>query len=902
MSSVFTVDGRQVSFRTGQTVLEAAREHGVYIPSLCWHRRTGAVATCRICVVEVEGTAGLQTSCRLPVEPGMVVMTATEAVLAARRTVVNLLLSNGRHDCSRCEAEGACELQEAAVRLGIETPAFVVEREHPTRDESAPMIIRDPGLCIVCGRCVTGCADNVVHEVLAFAGRGRGTRLVCDDDLPMGESSCVQCGECVQLCPTGALLDRKSMGKMKAGALDRVETTCPYCGVGCGLTLHVDRRSRSVVHVTGTEDHPVSRGTLCVKGRYGYDFIHSPERLEKPLVRGEDGTFREAPWEEAVRLVAGRTGRIAADHGPGAVAGLASAKCTNEENYLFQKLFRQVLGTNSVDHCARLCHSSTVTAMASALGSGAMTNDIASIADADVILVVGSDTSAAHPVIASRIRRAVRSGRTKLIVIDPRETELARRATVYARQRCGTDVAVINGLMHLILKNGWEDRPFIESRCEGFEELRAEVESYTPGRVEEISGVPAASLEEMASIFGRAATAAVYFAMGITQHTTGTDNVRSLVNLQLLCGNFGRPGAGLNPLRGQCNVQGACDMGALPDVLPGYAKVTDGGARARFERAWGTPLPSLPGLTSMEMLEAAAEGSLRALFVMGENPCLSEPDIRHVRKSLSALDFLVVQDIFLTETADLADVVLPAACFAEKDGLFTNTERRVQNVRRALPPPGEAREDWRIIQDIAIALGASWRYGTVDEIQDEIRSLVPAYGGISRLRAGRDGLQWPCPDRDHPGTPILHLDRFPRGLGKMHAVPYRPPAEEPDAAYPLTLTTGRLLPQFHTGTMTRRCAGIDELAGPAVDLSPQDAADLGIGDGDTLEVTTRRGSLRAPARVTPRIGRGTVFVPFHFREAAANLLTNPALDREARIPEYKVCAARVRKVDGEDTP
>jgi formate dehydrogenase major subunit len=587
------------------------------------------------------------------------------------------------------------------------------------------------------------------------------------------------------------------------------------------------------------------------------------------------------------------------EHGSDALAGLSSAKCTNEENYLFQKLFRQVIGTNSVDHCARLCHSSTVTAMAAAIGSGAMTNDIASIASADVILVIGSDTSAAHPVIASDIRRAVRSGRTKLIVIDPRETKLAGKADIYLRHRCGTDVAVINGLMHLILKKGWEDRAFIEKRCEGFDELREELAHYTPGRVEEISGIPAALLAETASLFGQAATGAVYFAMGITQHTTGTDNVRSLVNLQLLCGNFGRPGGGLNPLRGQCNVQGACDMGALPDILPGYARVTDDAARERFEGDWGTALPARRGLTSMEMTEAAARGELKALYVMGENPCLSEPDIARVKAGLGALDFLVVQDIFLTETAELADVVLPAACFAEKDGLFTNTERRVQRVRRALPPPGDAREDRHILGDIAVALGSPWSYESIDDVQEEIRSLVPAYGGISRDRVGREGLQWPCPDEGHPGTPILHIEGFPRGRGLMKAVSWHPPAEEPDAGYPFILTTGRLLPQFHTGTMTRRCAGIDDLAGPMVAISPEDAADLEVADGDTVEVTTRRGSLRAPAAVTPAIGRGTVYIPFHFREAAANLLTNPALDREAKIPEFKVCAARVKKKEEE---
>jgi len=537
-----------------------------------------------------------------------------------------------------------------------------------------------------------------------------------------------------------------------------------------------------------------------------------------------------------------------------------------------------------------------VAGLAASLGSGAMTNDFAGIQEADVIMIIGSDTSAAHPVIASRIKQAVRFGKSKLIVIDPKEIGMARFADIYVRQHCGTDVALLNGIMHEIIRNNWHDRSYIAERCEGFADLEAVVADYPPEKAAEISGVPAAQIREIAAVFGQAKTASLFYAMGITQHTSGTDNVWSTANLQMLCGNLGRPGGGVNPLRGQCNVQGACDMGALPNVFPGYQKVADPEARAKFEHAWGKKLPHRPGLTAMEMTAAAAQGSLKALYIMGENPLLSEPDIGRVAGELGKLDFLVVQDIFLTETARLADVVLPAACYAEKDGLYTNTERRAQRLRRGLRPPGEAREDWEIIQMIANALGGKWNYGSARELAEELRGLTPSYGGISWERVGDTGLQWPCPAEEHPGTPFLHKGHFARGRGLMKGIRHREPAELPDEEYPLVLTTGRLLEQFHTGTMTRKSAGLNNLAGPRVMIAAEDADELGISNGETVKIASRRGEIQAPAFVTRRIGKGTIYIPFHFREAAANLLTNPELDPVAKIPEYKVCAARVSRL------
>lgn len=525
-----------------------------------------------------------------------------------------------------------------------------------------------------------------------------------------------------------------------------------------------------------------------------------------------------------------------------------------------------------------------------------MTNDIAGIKKADVILIIGSDTSAAHPVIANRIKQAVRFGKTKLIVIDPKEIDMVKFATIYARHRCGTDVAVLNGIMHAIIKNEWYDKEYITERCEGFEDLKAVVEDYTPEKVEKISGVPAWQIREIAELLGNAETASLFYAMGITQHTTGTDNVRSTANLQMLCGNVGKDGGGVNPLRGQVNVQGACDMGALPNVFPGYQKVTDEKVIEKFEKAWNVKLPNKVGLTVIDMITGAENGTVKALYVMGENPMLSDPDLNHVKHALEQLDFLVVQDIFLTETARLADVVLPAAAYAEKDGLFTNTERRAQRIRKALNPPGQAKEDWIIIQEIANAMGSDWNYQSAHDIQEELRQLTPSYGGITWERVGNIGLQWPCPTLEHPGTPYLHKGTFARGKGAMVGIPFKEPAELPDEEYPIILTTGRVLQQFHTGTMTRKTTGLNNLAGPMVMISVEDAEELGINNGETIKVASRRGDIQTSAFVTKRIGKGTVYIPFHYHEAAANVLTNPVVDPVAKIPEYKACAVRISKL------
>ena len=676
--------------------------------------------------------------------------------------------------------------------------------------------------------------------------------------------------------------------------MKKILTTCPYCGTGC--MLYLVRDGGRLVGVEPSATHPISRGGLCVKGWNAYAFVHHPDRLTTPLVR-RDGELRPASWDEALGRVVERLRDIQRRHGADAVMFASSAKATNEENYLLMKLARAGFGTNNIDHCARLCHSSTVVGLAETFGSGAMTNSVACVDQADLIFVIGSNTTEQHPLIGSRILNATRRG-ARLIVADNRRIRLARHADLHLRHRNGSDVALLNGMMHVIIAEGLADYDFIETRCENYPALAEAMTDWPPDRAADITGLPAADIVAAARLFAGAERAMIVYSMGITQHSHGVDNVRCCAALALLTGNVGHPGTGVNPLRGQNNVQGGCDMGALPDVYTGYQKVADPALRDKFARAWGVAaLPEAPGLPLTRAMDAAAEGRLRGMFFLGENPMLSDPDQAHARRALESLEFLAVQDIFLTETAALADVVLPAACYAEKDGTFTNTERRVQRVRKAVEPPGEARADWEIICDLAERAGsAGMRYPGPAAVMDEIARLTPLYGGIGYDRLDPHGLQWPCPDRNHPGTPVLHVGRFTRGPGRFSPVAYRPPAELPDADFPFMLSTGRTYFHWHTGTMTRRTHLLDREEQTAfIELHPDDADRLGVRDRDEVVVTSRRGEVRARARVTTMVVPGVVFMPFHFAEGAANALTNNVLDPESAIPEFKVCAVRVRR-------
>ncbi|EJB0232321.1 formate dehydrogenase subunit alpha [Vibrio vulnificus] len=820
-----------------------------------------------------------------------------------------------------CQVNTSCDLRDYATEYGAEQhfhysvnikshDEWQALRQNDPRhkypiDHSSEFIVFDANRCISCGQCIQACREQSVQGVLSFMNLEKGRPVVRPDCRPnfggqgvmMGDSRCVQCGACVQACPVGAMTDGRDRSQGRETLLKKVDTICTYCGVGCKLTMHVDEAANQIRYVEGAHS-PVNEGMLCVKGRYGFDFVASEERLTTPLIR-KDGWLQPASWQEAIRLIADKFSTIKQDFGGRALAGFSSAKTTNEDNYAFQKFMRRELGTNNVDHCARLCHASTVTGLEASLGSGAMTNDIPSIKHSDVIFIIGSDTSAAHPVIASHIKQAVRHHGARLIVADPKRIGMADHAELYLAHRPGTDVMLINGVMQQIIKNGWYDMEYIEERVDGFDTMLQEVMSpaYSLDKVELVTGVKADDIFAMARMIGTAKRTAVYYSMGITQHTTGHDNVRSIANLQLLCGNIGIEGGGINPLRGQSNVQGACDMGALPNNYPGYQKVYNPLVREKFVIEWDAPhLSAEPGLTLTEIIDGACRCDVRALYVMGENPVLSDPNQAHVIEGLEALDFLVVQDIFLTETAQYADVVLPSCSFAEKSGHFTNTERRVQRISPAVNPPGEAKEDWRIIQEIANAMGSDWHYRSVADITNEITRVTPQYAGLKWENITPEGVQWPSNKNNPAGTRIMHQTQFTRGKGQMEAIPFRYAAELPDEEYPLVLTTGRVLEQFHTGTMTRKTQGLNNLAGPRAMISVQDAEALGIGNGDMLKVSTRRGEIEIAAFVTKRMQAGVVFIPFHFVESPVNRLTTTATDPHAKIPEFKVAAVRIEKL------
>lgn len=894
-----TIDGRQISVAEGTTILEAARMLGINIPTLCYHPRLRPLGYCRLCLVAVEGATKPVAACDTPASDGMVVRTSTPELEAWRKGVLELILSQHPKDCLTCEKVGGCELQDCAYATGLrEGPLAVARASLPVLQDN-PFFVRDYNKCILCGRCVQVCLEVQGNAVLKLEGSGVAAGVTTAVPESLKESGCVFCGNCLQVCPVGALTERARAGLGREWEFAAVPSVCPFCGVGCNITLHV--KDGRIVKVTGRENPVVNNGWLCVKGRFGWDYVHSPERLTKPLIRtGERGAgaFREATWDEALQVVAEKLREIKEEHGADALAFLGSAKCTNEENYLLQKLARAVIGTNNVDHSARFCHAPTDIALGVAFGSGAATNSLADLAEADCFLVLGSNPAETHPVLALRIKEAVRRG-AKLVLIDPRQTELAAWAHLWLRPKPGTDLALLNGLLHVIINEGLYDQDFIAKRTEGFAELREVVQAYPPEKMAAITGVAAADIVHAARLYAAGPRSAILYGMGLTQHVTGTANVAALANLALACGQVGKEGSGIHPLRGQNNAQGACDMGALPDLLPGYQPVADAEARAKFADAWGVAaLPALPGLTLTDMLRAAREGKLRGLFILGENLVLAGAGGLAAQEALTNLDFLVVQDIFLTETARLADVVLPGAAFAEKDGTFTSTERRVQLLTRALDPPGEARADWEVLLDLMGRLGYAEAAVSPREILAEIAGLVPMYAGITADRLASGGLPWPVPDRDHPGTPILYREAFAGGRGRFQPVHYSPPAEEPDAEYPFLLTTGRNLYHYHA-VLTRRSPGLEAMSPePEAEVNPADAASLGLEDGEEVELVSRRGRVRAKARVVDRVPKGMVFMSLHFREAAVNLLIGSALDPVAAIPEYKACAVRIEKSGG----
>jgi formate dehydrogenase alpha subunit len=909
-----TIDDREVVVPEGDTILDAARKAGFYVPALCDHPDLKPIGSCKLCIVSVKGLDYYPTACNTQAEEGMVVETRTEELQEMRRNTLEMLLALTNHPtsclfcerknecsdlrecmrkfpvtvgCKYCPKNEECELQEAVRFVGLENVRYQTSfKNMPVLRE--PFFDRNYSLCIMCGRCVRTCQE--VRGLGVLSSNPDFHRMHWIGPQSLQDSDCKFCGACVDACPTGALYARAE----KWVRPDKtVATICPYCGVGCRLELRV--KEDRIISIHPDRESTVNRGHACVKGHYGLEeIVHHPDRLTTPLIR-RNGKLEEAGWEEALDLVAKRFTEIKNKYGPNSLGAFSSSRCTNEENYLVQKLARAVFATNNVDNCARVCHAPSVTGLAACFGSGAATNSFDQIEDADVLFVIGSNTTEAHPIVSLKMIKAASKG-AKIIVADPRKIELVGLAEVWLNLKPGTNIALLNGMMNVILRDGLEDRDFIAGRTDGFEELRKVVMEYPPDRAAKITTVSEEDIIKAARLYAQAGKAMIIYSLGMTEHITGTANVMSLGNLAMLTGNVGRPSTGVMPLRGQNNVQGACDMGALPNVHVGYQPVADPKIQSKFEEAWKVKLSATPGQNSTQILEGVKERGIRGLYILGEDPAQTDPDTNRVRASLQALDFLVVQEIFPTETTKYADVILPAASFAECDGTFTNGERRIQRVNKAIPPICGL-ENWQTICLIAQKMGYPMKYNHPSEIMDEIASLAPMFAGVSFARLGSGGLQWPCPSMQHPGTETLHVGSFSCGLGKFNAVEHKFPAEQTDSDYPLILTTGRRREHYNCGSMTRRSSGIMYVwPEETIEISPLDAKELGICDGEVVAVSSRRGAVRTKARVTDKSSRGVAFMSFHYRDVLTNLLTNAALDPQAKTPEYKACAIRIEKI------
>jgi formate dehydrogenase alpha subunit len=902
-----TIDERAVELAEGASVLDGVNRLGVPLPQLCKDPDRPALGACRTCLVHVDGMRGVPAACHLPARDGMVVSTQHPEAVRVRTMVLDLtrsMLTPGG------DSDGFGQVGVAAAHHGLVEPTWPAGHRFAV-DASKSFFVLDRDACILCGRCTVACGEVQQIGAISLLGRGHASTVGVFADGPMSSSVCTSCGQCVATCPTGALRPKET----PAPIVRSVETTCPYCGVGCGIQARVTGAGRLAVMTDDVPANGSSLGMLCVKGRFGTGFVHSPDRITTPLVKRE-GRWIEVGWDEALDAAADGLAR-----NRGRFGTLASAKATNEDGYLVQKLCRVVMATNDVDHCTRLCHSPSVEAMLASMGSGATSNSYQDYEEAGCIMVVGADASANHPVIAVRFRRAVSRG-ARLIVVNPKRVELCDQADLWIQQRPGTDVTLFNAMARVILDEGLVDEAFVRARTEGFHAWQGSLERYTLEYAERVTGVPATDIAQAARWYARPPIpdrgalrpspelpggSCLVWGMGITQHVNGIHNVHALLNLSLAAGQMGRPGSGISPLRGQNNVQGCGDAGCIPTNLPGY-QLYDPETLTRFEAVWGIRPPGLTGRVATEIVEGGLTGDTRAMYVVGENPLLSEPDLHHAEKAMGQLDFLVVQDLFMHETAERAHVFLPAAAFVEKEGTFTNSERRVQRVRAAMPPPGQAQPDWWITAELAkrlarrlgVDVGRQFDYPGPAEIFDEMARLTPFLGGLSHARLDREGgLQWPCPTPEHPGTRYLYADSFPRGRARF--IPARQieeAAELPDPDYPFLLNTGRLLYHWHGGTLTRRVEGLLELA-PRLEIAihPSDARRLGVDTGGRLRVASRRGELTGYAQVTEAVRAGAIFIPFvKLSDSAANFLTNSAADPVSKIPEYKVCAVRIERL------
>jgi formate dehydrogenase major subunit len=896
-----TVDGIAVTVPPGTSVMRAAKQAGVDIPKLCATDNLEAFGSCRLCVVEIDGARGTPASCTTPVGPGMVVRTQNEKLGKLRRGVMELYISDHPLDCLTCSANGDCELQDMAgvtglreVRYGSGVDAGANHMDLPT-DTSNPYFDFEASKCIACSRCVRACDEVQGTIALTIEGRGFDSKVAAGAGVSFMESDCVSCGACVQACPT-ATLQEKSV--IELGMPTRsVITTCAYCGVGCSFKAEL--RGDELVRMVPYKDGGANEGHSCVKGRFAFGYANHPDRVMEPMVRDSiEDEWRKVSWEEAIGFTARRLREIQAEYGQGSIGGITSSRTTNEEVYVVQKMVRAVFGNNNVDTCARVCHSPTGYGLKQTFGESAGTQDFKSVDDADVILVIGANPTDAHPVFGSRMKKRLRQG-AQLIVVDPRKTDLVRSPHIEAAHHLalapGTNVAIVNAIGHVVVTEGLVDRAFVDARCEGFEEWETFIAGpeHSPEAVEEVTGVPAAEVRAAARLYATGGNGAIYYGLGVTEHSQGSTTVMAMANLAMATGNIGRSGVGVNPLRGQNNVQGSCDMGSFPHELPGYRHVSDDGARDVYEQLWGTPLLNEPGLRIPNMFDSAIDGSFKALFVQGEDIAQSDPNTAHVFAALGALDLLVVQDLFINETAKFAHVLLPGTSFLEKDGTFTNAERRINRVRPVMAPQ-TGKQEWEIICELSQAMGYPMHYDSSSQIMDEIALTTPTFMGVSFDRLDEAGsIQWPC-NLEHPdGTPVMHEEEFTRGKGRFMETMYVPTTERSTRKYPLILTTGRILSQYNVGAQTRRTANVAWHPEDILELHPHDAEVRGISDGDTVSLASRVGRTTLHAKLSERIPVGVCYTTFHHPVTGANVITTDNSDWATNCPEYKVTAVQV---------
>jgi formate dehydrogenase major subunit len=888
------INGRLVIASSGQTIYQAAREAGISIPSLCMSRHLAPFGSCRLCLCEVEGQSGTPASCTTPVRDGMVVKTESRQLDRHRRTIVELYLSEQPDGAGVPEA-----LQRMAAAYGARRDRYrQAAKRRSFRDESNPFFTFDNSVCISCARCVRACDEvqgtfAITMIERAFATRPiAGARPLIDGQAGFASSNCVSCGACVKECPTGALIE-KTVAE-SGPPLRTVRTTCAYCGVGC--TFDAGLRNDRVVSMVPADDGASNAGHACMKGRFGWTYVYAPERLRTPLLR-QGSRWIELSWDAALDRLAMEWTRIVKQYGPNALATISSSRGTNEENYLFGKFMRCVIGTNHIDNCARVCHSATVTGMMETLGVSAATNSIRDLDEAKLILVVGANPTESHPVAGARIKQAARRG-AQLIVLDPRRTELARLADLHLQLRPGTNVALLNGMGHVLAKEGLLDRTFIRERTQGLEEWLKTVEDCTPERTAELTGVPPHLIAEAARRYAGSGASTCFHGLGVTEHRWGSHGVIALVNLALATGNLGRPGTGINPLRGQNNVQGASDVGCLPVYFAGYQPLTDPQLGARHLAVTGRPLPTARGMKTPDMWDAALAGTLKGLWIIGYDVAQTDPNLTKVRAALKNLDFLAVQDLFLSETAKLAHLVIPGASFLEKDGTFTNLERRIQRIRKVVEPPNGVMPDWQVLCEVSQRMGYPMPYRHPSEIMDEIAELAPMFSGVSFERLeSPNGLQWPVPSAAHPGTALMHEQSFPKGRAQFVGVEFLPPGESPTEAYPYVLITGRILQHYNCGAQTRRTAIMRVVDTDVLEIHPADAATLNLRDGEEVRLISARGVARLPVLISERVKPGELFTSFHFPESDLNVLLSSSADESSKCPEYKVSTVRIEKVE-----